>query len=192
MTGEEITKLFWESVKDNIDFKESADLVKKNSNGGGVWLIGGFLYQNIAVQLYGLEEQKAKDIDFIVENPADKIAFPNNWKEKTTSYNNPKFIRNDGLIVDLVPLKEVNSIVRRNLPAIIENYLTGVPLNIQSIVFDINNNRVFGDIGIKALLDKTVAINNLEEAMVTSEHKKKPIQQIIKEKAEALGFLPLF
>ena len=188
MTGKEITKLFLESVRDNNDFKEAIDLVKNNSNGGEVWLIGGFLYQNIAAQLYGLEKQKAKDIDFIVENPADKIIFPDNWEEKITSYNNPKLIRNDGLIVDLVPLKEINSIVRRNLPATIENYLIGVPLNIQSIVFDVNNSRVFGDIGINALLNKIVSINNLEEAKISSEHKKKSIEEIVKEKADMLGF----
>ena len=94
--------------------------------------------------------------------------------------------------MDFVPLNNVNSIIRRGLPATVENYLTGVPLNIQSIAFDINNNRIFGDIGIRALLDKTIAVNNLEEAKIVSDHKKKPIDQIIKEKAETLNFTAVF
>lgn len=192
MTGEKITKLFLKSIKGNSDFKEAVDLVKKNSNGGNIWLIGGFLYQNIVAKLYGLEKQIAKDIDFIVENPKNKILLPDNWEQKTCSYGNPKFIRSDGLVVDFVSLKEINSIVRRGLLATIENYLTGVPLNIQSMVFDINNNCVFGDVGIKALLDKTIAINDPEEAKISSEHKKKPIDQIIKEKAEVLNFTSVF
>ena|SRR3989344_732167 len=86
MRNLEITKLFLESVKDDADFKEAVDLVKKNSNGGNFWLIGSFLYQNIAAELYGLEKQKAKDIDFIIENPADKIVFSDNWEEKSSGF----------------------------------------------------------------------------------------------------------
>lgn len=183
----DLTNLFLKTVYNSAEFKEAVDLVRKNSS-GNIWLIGSFLYQNLAAELYGLTKKKAKDIDFIVENPADKIILPNNWIEEKTGYNNPKFIKNDGLIIDLVPLNNINSIISRGLSSTIENYLTGTPLNIQSIVFDVNNSKIFGNIGIKALIDKTVAVNDLEQAKINSEHKKKSISQIIKEKAELLEF----
>lgn len=183
----DLTNLFLKTVENDTDFKEAVNLVKKNSS-GNIWLVGGFLYQNLTAELYGLPKKKAKDIDFIVENLKEKIILPKNWKEKVTGYGNPKLVKSDGLIIDLVPLDNINSIIRRGLLATIENYLTGVPLNIQSIVFDVNSNNVFGDIGIKAMFNKVVIINDLKQAKINSKHKKKPINQIVKEKAELLGF----
>lgn len=186
-SNQHLNNLFIKVIENDTDFREAVSLVRKNSS-GNIWLIGGFLYQNLVAEIYGLTKKKAKDIDFIVEKPADKIILPNNWIKEKTGYNNPKFIKNDGLIVDLIPLNEVNSIIRRNLPVTIENYLTGTPLNIQSMVFNVDKSEIFGDIGIKALSNKIIVVNNVEEAKINSEHKKKPINQIIKEKAKALGF----
>jgi hypothetical protein len=190
MTNIAITQLFLEAVKDNVDFKDAIKIIRKNSQ-GNFWLIGGFVYRNIASLLYGVEKP-AVDLDFIIENSTNELLLPNSWEKKFNRYGNLKFVRNDGLEIDFVPLTNIHSIIRRGLPATIENFLTGTPLNIQSIVYDVKHNKVEGDIGIKALFEKKVFINNREQAKIYSMKKGKPINSIIKEKASSLGFAPVF
>ncbi len=163
----DFTKLFLKAVKDNEDFQEAIDIIRRNSQKDS-WLIGGFVYRNIASSLYGTEKAKA-DLDFIIEKSPDKILVPRYWKKRLNKYGNPKLFRNDGLEIDFVPLENVSSILRRHLKPSIENFLTGTPLTIQSIAYDIKNNCTQGNIGIKALLDKTVAVNDFEQMKIYSQ-----------------------
>ncbi|MDP2685379.1 MAG: hypothetical protein Q8P20_10205 [bacterium] len=190
MTNIDLTKLFLGATKGSIEFQEALDIVRSNSR-GNYWLVGGFVYRSIASALYGLDKPSV-DLDFIVESTAEEISLPKSWKKKSNRYGNPKFIREDGLTIDFVPLKNVSSIRRRGLLATIENFLTGTPLNVQSIIYDVMHNQIKGNIGIKALLDKSVAVNDLEQAEIYSKLKGKPVNEIICEKALALGFTPVF
>ena len=158
---------------------------------GNSWLIGGFVYRNIASSLYGTERAKA-DLDFIIERSPDNILLAKFWGEKINKYGNPKLFRNDGLEIDFVPLENVSSILRRRLKPSIENFLTGTPLTIQSIVYNVKNNKIRGNIGIKALLDKTVSVNDSEQLKIYSKRKGKSTVEIIQEKALSLNFTPIF
>lgn len=186
----DITELFLEATNDNMDFKEAIDIVKNNTT-GGCWLIGGFVYRNIANSLYNTPKPKV-DLDFIVEKPLEEIKILNSWIISKNSYGNPKLIKDTGLSIDFVPLSNVHSILRRGIMPTIENFLTGTPLNIQSICYDIINNKVIGEIGIKAIIEKTVSVNDIEQAKIYSEKKHKSINQIIGEKATDLNFEPIY
>ena len=184
------TNIFNNAVKNNFEFEEALDIVTANSQ-GDIWLIGGFVYRNIAAELYKLQRPNV-DLDFIVELPItiDKMNLPDNWIIQQNKYGNPKFI-NGSKQIDFVPLQTVQSIIRRKLDASIVHFLTGTPLTIQSIAYDVHKREIIGQIGINAIKNKTVAINNLEQAIYAVQKKNKTLEQYIKEKADSLHFNPV-
>lgn len=180
------------NIEGDADFIEAVDIVTQNTGGGGIWLIGGFVYRSIASSLYQLPKPRA-DLDLIVENPLEKLELPGSWTLSKNSYGNPKFIKkSSGVEIDFIPITAIHSIIRRGLQPTIENFLSGTPLNVQSICYDVKNKKVIGETGIKAIMGKTVRINDIVKAAVYSEKKGKSINQIIKEKASALGFRAIF
>lgn len=167
------------------EFKEAVEIVKSNSK-GNIYLIGGFVCRSIIQDLYNVPMSKDVDLDFIVEEEQD-IKLPTNWTKTINSYGNPKLIgpRYD---IDYIPLKSIHSILRRNLEPTIENFLSGTPLNVQSIVYDVTNNKVIGDIGIKAILEKRVAVNNKEQAEYSANKKGVSVEEFVKDIAKQFNF----
>lgn len=184
-----ITQIFLSGIKNCEEFKEAIDIVKKNSS-GKIWLIGGFVYRTIAGQLYGLPKPRV-DLDFVIENPVPDFDLPNGWKVGINRFGNPKLV-NRKKQIDYVPLKNIYSIRQRQIKPTIKNYLTGVPLTIQSIAFDVRENRIIGEIGIDALRRRVVGINDLFFAKYAAQKKNKSLRVMIQEKADDLGFTPIF
>lgn len=185
----DITQLFLSGAKDCKQFTEASDIVKKNSF-GKAWLIGGFVYRTIASQLYGLPKPDV-DLDFIVENHVSDFDLPDGWAVNLNRYGNPKFVYGKKQI-DFVPLKNIYSILQRNLEPTIENYLTGVPFTIQSIAFDVYDCLIIGEVGIAALKKRIVEVNNLSNAKYSAQKKNKALTVLIQEKADSLGFSAIF
>ena len=94
--------------------------------------------------------------------------------------------------IDVIPLNTVVSIAQRRLEASIENYLSGVPLTIQAIAYDIETGQLLGDVGIQAITNRTLGINNRENAIVAAQKKEKFLEEFIQEKAQSLGFTPIY
>ncbi len=155
------TELFLKVAKTYPEYEEAVGMVKANS-AGHVWLIGGFVCRSIIQELYGIPMSKEVDLDFVVEK-ARPITVPDGWKLEQNKYGNPKLV-GPTYEIDYIPLESVHSVLRRGLAPTIENFLSGTPLNVQSIAFDITNNQIIGEIGIKSIKDKVVAINDLEQA----------------------------
>ena len=105
-------------------------------------------------------------------------------------YGNPKFLGSK-FSIDFVPLHNISSILRRKLAPSIENYLTGTPLNVQSIAYDVMKGRLAGNIGLKAIAEKIIRINNKEQAEIYALNKGISLEEMLKRKAESLGFTPL-
>ncbi len=187
---EEITRSFLDGVQDCREFHESLEIIRGNSS-GKIWLVGGFLYRTIASGLYGLPKSDC-DFDFIVEVPVavQEMRLPAGWTVKKNHFGHPKLVEGRKRI-DYIPLKEVYSIVHRRVEASIENFLSGVPLTVQSIAYDIYENRIIGEKGIDAILRKVVEVNNLYFAEYYADYKKKRLPDLIKEKAETLEFTPV-
>ena len=186
---EDYDALFEKLVLQETSLQEAFDFVRKRSN-GNVWLIGGAVYRNIAHMLYRTEKAP-HDFDFIVGSPKPQIALPMDWIQTTNKYGNPKFVSN-ALEIDFVPLTTVHSIIRRGLEFSFVNYLTGTPLTIQSIGYNLITKKLEGDIGLHAVKTRTVGINNKEQAKIYEVKKGKSISEIIAEKARSLGFCPLW
>ncbi len=167
------------------DFQEALDIAKENSS-GKIWLIGGFLYKNLAYSLYG-SKKSTKDFDLIVENTNDKIILPENWIKRENNFFSPKFINGEKQI-DFIPLSNIYYIKTKGLVPCINNFLKGGGLNIHCLAYDILNKEIFGDVGIKALEQKIISAYNLEMLQYGARKYGKTPNEMIKTKAEELGF----
>lgn len=160
MNKNELSKILKTELEQDKTFREISKIVKENSE-GKIWLIGSLVYKDLANRLYNLS-LSTKDYDFIVDKIKKPIILPEGWNKRTTKYGQPKFYK-DEITVDILLLETIHSITTRNLEPNIDNYLSGVPFSIQSIVYDLGEEKVIGNMGINALLNKTVEVNNQDE-----------------------------
>jgi hypothetical protein len=185
MNVEELSKIFNESAEKNLGYKEATSIVLKNSR-KRVWLIGGFIFRILAMQLYGTPAPKS-DFDFIIEEPKKTLILPLDWKTKKNHFGSFKLI-GPKFDIDFIPLNNVYAIKKKRISPTIENYLSTVPLTIQSLAFELKTNKLLGKIGVKSLLTKTIDINNREIAADFFEIYNKSLEDYLKEKADSLGF----
>lgn len=186
----ETYKLF---LRDNQQFEETYEIAKKNSK-GNVWIIGGYFYRNLARMIYGESVHLPEhfDIDFLLEGQIRDVYEPDGWKLKMTDYGNIYFEKNDKR-TDLNDLHNMHSIRIRKLRPTIIHFLTGVPYNVQSIIFDCDNQKVAGrKTGIDSINNKILRINNHEIAKIDAKNKGTTIEDLLKKKAEELGFGYIF
>lgn len=182
-----LTKTFLKVVKDDKKFQQAVQIVRENSQ-GKFWLIGGGLFRNIVKGLYGINFPLIKDFDFIVEKPNSKLILPEGWKVSTNSFGNPKLISPDNLQIDFVYLDNLHQLRLRGFKPSIERYLETTPLTVQSIIFDFSKHKVFGPVGIKAILSKTVAANDLKWAKWYVKTINLTVEEYIKREADRLNF----
>ncbi len=184
----DVTGDFLSGVDDSV-FLDVLGVVEGNCV-GGFWLIGGFVYRTLASVWYGVA-RPVVDLDFLVERPVDVFDLPEGWVVKKNRYGNPKLV-SGGLVVDYVPLNNVYSILKRGVEPSIESFLSGVPLNVQSIAYDCVQRKVIGNVGIKALVDRVVCVNDLGFAEYAARMKGLSVNDFIEGKARELGFTPVF
>ncbi|MFC1756604.1 hypothetical protein ACFLZC_00375 [Patescibacteria group bacterium] len=148
------------ALRDDTAYHLALEVARKNCK-GKIWLIGGAVYKTIASGLYGLKIS-TKDFDFVIEKATKDLVLPEDWKAIENKHGNLK-LNNDSIDIDLIPLDNIHSIQERGLEPDILNFLSGVPLTIHSIAFDIDKQELIGDIGIQSILKKTIDINNQQE-----------------------------
>ena len=180
-----LSKRLANQLEKNKKFKESLDIVRKNSS-GKIWLIGGGLSRNLSNLIYG-GTKEGHDFDFIVEERKKKIILPGGWKMKRNKYGSPKFICGK-ISVDFIPLNTISSIKRRGLRPTIRNFLTGTPFTIQSMAYDFDRKKILGRKGLRALRKKIFKINNLEQALIYASKKGLSLDALIIKKAKSMNF----
>lgn len=191
MQEREIIKFFQEAISNDDRFSQAVAVVTANCQ-GKFWLIGGGLFRKIVSRIYGSTQPPIKDYDFIIENPNSELVLPKGWQSSTNSFGNPKLISPDNLQVDFAYLSNLHQLRLRGLPPTIESYLTTTPLTVQSICFDFLEGRISGPIGIRAILTKTVEVNDLEWARWYAQKQNLTLEEYIKREADRLGFTPVF
>ena len=204
MRSKKFTGIFEDFLKTHREFQEVFEIAKRNSSGygrrshGRIWIIGGFVYRPIIKSLYGeIPEPLEIDIDFLIERSPKKrdLYLPDEWGPKITDYGNLYLVKGNTRI-DLNYLKNFHSIIARRLQPEFGHFFTGTPMGVQAIAYDLTDKSagVRGKIGIEALRDRIVRVNNLEEASYEaqneSERQKKVITvgDLVKEKAKELHF----
>lgn len=190
MPTDEITADFLKAVEGCAEFQEAVSIVRKNSE-GSIYLIGGFVYRNIVNNLYSTPVTADVDFDFIVQATSPELSLPTGWNAVKNSYGNPK-LKGPNYEIDLVLIDNIHSVIRRGLDPTIENFLSGTPLNVQSIVYDVTNNQVMGEIGISAIRTRTVRVNNIIQAQHSAGLKGKTVEELVKTVAESLQFQAVY
>ncbi len=144
------------AIKEDPDFQRSLELVRKNSN-GKIWVMGSFVFRNIASKVYNLPKPIIKDYDFVVE----KMVISPEMKYSLNHFGGLK-IDNGLKKTDIWELKETYLIKKNNLNPTIENCLKTASLNIQSIAYDIEENKIIGETSLRGIIDKKILANNIE------------------------------
>jgi len=140
--------------------------------------VGGGLSRTLISNLYGGVKTEV-DYDFIVNTLNSQLILPDGWKVTTNKYGNPKLIK-EKQTIDIMPLDTIHSIKRRKLTPTINHFLTGTPFTIQSLAYNIKSEELVGPIGIKAILTKTVGINNLKQAMYNTKLKGTTVKSVFR------------
>lgn len=187
LKNQDLNKIFQTCLNDSA-FQEVLDLVKNNSK-GKIWIIGGFIYRNIVSKLNNTDPYNY-DIDFIVEKKNKTLKKVNGWRIENNSYNNPNYV-NDKHKTSFTDIRKAIRVSGMTEPTI-DAFILDTPLNIQSIAYDLRNNKLLGEIGVKGLINKVVKVNNREQANFYAKRKGKTLNQIIAEKAQELGFKAIF
>ena len=185
----DFTEIFIVQSERDALLEEALHIIKRNAD-GPIWIIGGFVFRTI-VNVFYKKSIPVPDIDFVIEKPTKDLSLPSGWEVEKNIFGNLKFIKNSTEI-DFIPLDNIAPLRRLNLSPSIYNWLRHAPLTVQSIAYDVYRKKVIGDIGIKAILDQTVAVNDLDEARIYCNLKKISLNDFIREKAEALGFTPIY
>lgn len=184
---EELSKVLKGKLYKNEQYQETLYLTKLNAS-GKIWLFGGALYKTLINQLYN-KKIFTKDFDFLVEKINKKIILTQNWKRIHGKFTNPKFQQIKGrLELDIVALNNVHYLKENSLKPNITNFLDVAPLNIFSLVYDLNSEKLIGSIGKQALEKKIIRVHNLGSAKTMAKMYNTTIKNMIAQKAEELNF----
>jgi hypothetical protein len=167
----------------NSFYKEALSLVKRNSE-SKVYLVGSFVYRTL---IEG-NADSLKEIDFIVKELNENVVLSNEWNTKINAFGHISFVKNEYKIDPIQLTKHIN-IVRKNLSPSIESYLASVPLNIQSIAYDVDEDKLIGTEGIKAIQNKIIKLNNKDHARYSCENfYHYSVEDMILKVANSFGF----
>jgi len=188
LNKKKLAAILEKKLKDDKTFQNALKIMEANSDGGKIWLIGGAVYQNLANRLYG-RDNSPKDYDFILENKNEEIMVPFGWTKQNSSLNGHRLIESFGEgIIDFVSLDEVYSINQRHMTPHISNFLSGTPLNIQSMAYEVHDKTLEGHEGIDSLEKKLVRAYNLEMAKEYAQMKNSNVNKYIVYIAKKINF----
>ncbi len=178
------TTAFQQALKHVPEWALVQELISRACS-GKTYLVGGAVCRAIAHVWHNTPLPK-HDWDVIAEKVNTTKAGAG-WQLGVNKFGNPKLARGK-TEVDIMPLNNIRSILRRKLEPNIENYLSGTPVTVQAVAYDLQTKQIIGDIGINALREGTVAVNNAEELACEAERKKITPDALLKKKAESMGF----
>ena len=186
-TNENLTEMFENSLEKFPVFPEAAEIARRDAL-GNLWIIGGFVYRNLVREIYGRDSfGDSLDIDFLIENhPGRELYLPEGWTHFITRYGNVGLSK-DNVRTDLNYLYEFPSLRCLKSPGI-DDFVRRNTLNIQCIVYSMNDNLVFGQTGIQSLKEKMICVNDLGEITKQAEVEGTTIKHLVKRKAHELGF----
>lgn len=185
MPNSDFEKIIQDCVCSDENFSEVLSVVRANTH-GKIWLIGGFIYRNIAAKLYGTVPV-IKDYDFLVGELSEKEFVCPGWQVNFSTFGSPK-LQKGKLSIDIVPLGRLFNVMNKGYEPVLDTYLKEVSLTVQSIAYDMEQKKLIGEQGIKALLTKTVAVHNKEMLSYYVAKKNLTLEAYIKDKADTLGF----
>ncbi|MBI2666720.1 hypothetical protein HYX13_03855 [Candidatus Woesearchaeota archaeon] len=190
LSTQNLTAVLQQGLEKDSGYDEALEIARTNSS-GKLWLVGGAVYRMIVAELYQTP-QKISDYDFLTEEIPRPIFLPEGWNLSATIFGNPSF-HAPGFELDLFPLSKSMhwDDLGKALSAEeqVESYFRRVPLNIQAIAYDVDDKKLMGEEGIKAITEKTVKVNCLKNLQEYLPKKGISLEEYISSKAEGLGFV---
>lgn len=183
MNAKQLTELFYQIITE-YNIQEILDILSKNTS-GNLYLVGGFIYRTLALKQQGRNLDTLPDLDFVTDS-IHVQNIPSDWVMGRNKYGGMK-LKTNLFSIDIDEFKHHININHLKLPYTIDSYFISVPLNIQSIAYDVRNKKLIGEIGINSLNRKLIGVNNLE---IFNLEREKRIQKII-DKAKDLNFTPI-
>ncbi len=184
-TRDYLGKILLKRLKANKNFDDIISIVKSNTR-GNIYLVGGTVSRILASEMYG-EKQKNQDFDFVVDILNDDLLVSKGWIVTRHKFRNPTFKKND-IEIDMFPLSDHQYIKKNKLKPSIENFLVGVPFSIQALAFDIKQEKLIGEDGIKALKNRKFKVHNIESAKEVAKRKGISINERMVQKAKSMNF----
>ncbi len=157
---------------------------------GNFWIVGGYI-SNIAIpMIHGYSLDEPTDVDMLLEEPFDCSLIPDmkGWERTKTFHGGLRFLKGKDCI-DIWSLDACHGLKQRGIELSIENYLEIVPLTSQALAYDYSKGKLYSDIGLNALLERTVEVNDWKEVLKAS---WRPWHEYLKRKAAKLKFVPKF
>lgn len=177
---------------------------------GKIWMIGGSVtkimldyirdpnhsYKFDCWNLYSIGQFPFRDFDFLVEEFRTDFKVSLGWEKKVNTFGGIKLFRRSPfrdqmIVVDIWKLRKHEPCRRHNVAYSIENVLQLTPLTIQSIGIELQNAQVVGRVGMQAITDRTVEINNLQEAQNYCRIYKTTTEALVMRKAKEYNFTPI-
>ncbi len=156
---------------------------------GKFWVVGGFITSIAIPLLHGYSVNHHTDLDLLLAEEVDYDQIPtmDGWERTESFFGSLRFKKGEDQ-VDIWSLSDVVVFQERGLDQTIENYLETVPLTTQSLVYDPEEKKLLGPMGLKALETRTVRINDRREILGAS---WRTVEDYIKNKAGNIGFTPI-
>ncbi len=162
-----------------------------NNDWGKIYMIGRSVYQGTSMMAHEKVEVPPNLIHFATEKTPEKIELPS-WLSLKKFNGSYLEIPIRDFSVKVTPLEKFRQISARHVLPYITHFLSGTPLNVHSLAFDMWDKKLIGDRGISAINTRTVAINNLETAKVIALQKRMSIEEMIERKARELNFTAIY
>jgi hypothetical protein len=153
-----------------------------------LYIVGGFLYRNIIHELYG-----TKSVNFDTDYVADELdtdSLPKSWRINADGFPQLSFrcigwrISAGSQNIDICLFRNHATSVLTGAEPGIETYLKYVPLSIQSIAYDLENERLLGDVAKESISSRRLWFNNPKVLLIDKDYWLGKIYQ----KAQELGF----
>jgi len=173
-----LSDLLTRALKKDRNYARALE-VARTFGQGEITLLGGAVYRTLARELYGVWSGE-HDYDFLVGR-CSGLAPTTTHNILTSYWGNPRFVPSvmSQPKVDLIQLNQTG--LSR------AQFIDEATFTIQAIGYDACEGRVLGDIGIRALSDRTVALNNPRRPD-TMEWSSAMLRKRLHEKAGSLGF----
>ena len=146
--------------------------------------------------LYSIGDFPFRDFDFIVEEFDPDFRVLPGWEKQVNTFGGIKLVRRSPfrdqmIVVDMWKLSQHEPCRRHGLSYTIENVLQLTPLTIQSVAVELRSGRIVGEVGIRAIRSRTVAVNHLQEAQNYCRVYDTTLESFISKKAREYDFTPI-
>lgn len=186
----EIEKRFISLIENDPAYQDAIEIIQAVCV-GQIWLIGGYLYRQLATLQHGekvpLINRDPLDIDFLCQSVQKNFKVPAVWELSKNAWGNLSFSR-DGVKVDLIIMKNLHPFLDRKDMPTVDEFLAQTPVTVNSMAMDTRKRKIIGDVGWEAVQNKVVSVHNASEARYLANMSGIQEKYLVRKTAKSLHF----